>query len=326
MRTKIVYIVVSGEKDCYWEQMMASSWSLKRYNPTAWVTVLTCVGARTTDVEWVDEVKVVDVPDEFDGVEKSRWIKTQMRKFVGGDFLFVDTDTVVCGDLSGVDDLNCSVGAVLDSHCHAKVLSDCDIFKIMYTGRLKEVYGVDYEDRYDVFNSGVMYVKDDEKARLFFDRWHENWLKSRKCGYHVDQMPLLMTNIEQTGVLHEISGEYNCQIRVSVEYLTRAKILHTFASQGQSGLSPICDNDIYYAIKAKCEITGDIKELLLHCKETFRSPSYLLDKSWLKLRFLPANLYLQEHMDSDKGFDKFTISVLNFLSRSFEFIRRHLYK
>lgn len=342
MNTKIVYVIISGDNDIYFEQVWASAWSLKYYNPTAKITLLTdeatkksiMSDARKASLELIDEIKVVDIPSmnsgqverEYSNKEKSRWIKTNMRNLIDGDFLFIDADTIICGDLSEIDNLTCSVGAVLDNNCHAKEICDYFIFRDMYTNRLKNVFGVDYTPDVDVFNSGVMFVKDDVFAHEFFTRWHQNWQVSLAKGYVVDQLPLVKTCMDMGNPIYEMSGIYDCQIRSSIQYLLDAKIIHTFATQGHSILTPIVSTEIFYEIKKEGKLTDNVKDLLLNCKQSFTSPSILLDKSWMKLRFIPASLYTQSYMDSERRYDKFTIAILNFIARSFEFVRRHIYK
>ena len=334
METKVVYVVISGMDDIYFEQVWASAWSLKYFNPDAYITLLTdddtkqsiYSDTRKCALEFFDEIKVVEFDREYSSKEKSRWIKTNMRNLIEGDFLFVDADTIVCGDLSGIDGLDCSIGAVLDENCQSREICDYFIFRTMYPERLKQVYGVEYTPDVDVFNSGVLFVKDDAKSHQFFDKWHENWLRSLSKGYVEDQLPLVKTCMDLNCPITEISGEYNCQICVSIQYLCDAKIIHTFASQGNSGLSPIVGSEIYKTIKRNGGLTDEVKSLFLNCKRSFVSPSPVLNKKWIKLRFLPANLYLQEYMDSEKMYDKFTVSVLNFLARTFGFLRRHIYK
>ena len=69
MKTKIVYVLVSDEKDLYLEQAWLSVYSLRLHNPTAYVVVLmddnterSLVGKRNKFCELVTEIKVVDVP------------------------------------------------------------------------------------------------------------------------------------------------------------------------------------------------------------------------------------------------------------------------
>ncbi len=332
MKTIIVYVVISGEADTYFEQVWASAWSLKHYNPHAHVLLLTDDAtkqtihsdARKESLNYIDEIVTVEFDRDYSNKEKSRWIKTNMRKLISGDFLFIDADTIICGDLSDVDNWTCSIGAVLDSHCHSKEICDTIVFKDMYIDRLKRIFDVDYQGE-DVFNSGVMFVKDDEKAHRFFDTWHNNWQHSNTKGIVLDQLPLLKTNMELGQVIEGLPGEYDCQVRFSIQYLTKAKILHTFATQERSELSVLLGPDIYDEIKKAQRITENIDHLLLNCKETFTSPSYLLAKKWMKLRFQPTYFFIESALESDKHWDQIVLKCFNFLSRCAMFIHRKLY-
>lgn len=334
MKTKIVYVVISSDKDNYFEQVWASAWSLKHYNPQAHVVVLTDDETQKTinsdnrkeSLNYIDEIVTVQFDGEFNNMEKSRWIKTNMRNLISGDFLFIDADTIITGDLSNVDHFNCSIGAVLDSHCHAKEVCDSVPFQDMYVDRLKKVYDLKYEGQ-DVFNSGVMYVKDDEVAHQFFDTWHKNWKTSRSKGFCVDQLSLLKTNIELGLPIVELPGEYNCQICFSIQYFTRAIIVHTFAHQNsQAPLSPIMGTGLYERIKQEGHITDNISNVLLNCKETFISPTYLVGKEWMKIRFNPAYFLVESTYNSSNKCDKTALSLFNFFARVLGFMLRYIHK
>ena len=334
MKTQIVYVVISSDEDNYFEQVWASAWSLKHYNPDAHVTILTDEATKNTiyaddwkeSLNYIDEIITVEFDGAYSNMEKSRWIKTNMRNLVTGDFLFIDADTIITGDLSNIDSFDCSIGAVLDSHCHAIDVCDSAPFQDMYVDRLKKVYDLTYEGQ-DVFNSGVMYVKDDESTNLFFNTWHKNWLISRSKGFRVDQLSLLKTNIELGLPIVELPGEYNCQISFSIQYLTRAIIVHTFAhNKLQSPLSPIMEDKLYDSIKQQGCITESIANVLLHCKETFISPTYLLGKEWMKIRFNPSYFLIESTYKSNNKFDKFALSSFNFIARILGFILRYIHK
>lgn len=331
MNTKFVYVAISTEGDAYFEQLWASAWSLKYHNPSAYILVLTDESTRDTihkperkaSLKCIDEIQVVAIDKKYCNKEKSRWLKTNMRKLVKGNFLFIDADTIITGPLDKVDQFDCSIGAVLDTHCHSSEISDGIAFQDMYVDRLKNIFGVDYRGE-DVFNSGVLYVRDDSRAHLFFDTWHKNWEYSNSKGFHVDQLPMLKTNIELGKIIEEIPGEYNCQIRFSIQYLTRAKIIHTFASQEQSKISVILGPDIFNEIKREHSITDNVKDILLHCKEKFTSPTFLIDKRWTRLSFQPAYELINRTLDSNHSFDRFSLKTINFFARVFNFVSRHL--
>ena len=334
MNTQIVYVVISGANDNYFEQVWASAWSLKHFNPDSHVVVLTdnstkdtiYSDARKESLNYIDEIVTVEFDGDYSNKEKSRWIKTNMRSLISGDFLFIDADTVICGDLGAVDSWSCSVGAVLDSHCHSREICDTIVFQDMYVNRLKNIFSVDYGGE-DVFNSGVMFVKDNEEARHFFDTWHKNWLHSNSKGIVLDQLPLLKTNIELGKVIKELPGEYNCQICFSVQYLTQAKIVHTFAHQKEGiPLSPIMGSEIFENIKRNRGVTESVADILMHCKETFTSPSYLVGKGWMKIRFQPAYFLIEDTYASSRSIDRLALNCLNFIARSFSFLLRCFHK
>ena len=111
MKTKIVYDVICSANDLYFEQLLASVWSLKHYNPEAYVILLTdeassnaieAKGYKETH-ELIDEIKIIELDDKLTNKEKSRWIKTSLRKLIAGDFLFIDADTIISGPLDGLD-------------------------------------------------------------------------------------------------------------------------------------------------------------------------------------------------------------------------------
>lgn len=331
MKTTVAYVVISGDQDFYFEQVWASAWSLKHYNPNAHILLLTdketklsiYSDARKESLNYIDEIVTVEFDREYSNKEKSRWIKTNMRNLISGDFLFIDADTIICGELSDVDKWECSVGAVLDSHCHSREICDTIVFKDMYVERLKRIFNLDYKDE-DVFNSGVMFVKDDERAHRFFDTWHRNWKHSNSKGIVLDQLPLLKTNIEMGQVIEELPGEYNCQICFSIQYLTKAIILHTFATQGHSNLSPIFGSDLYKRIKDRRIITDEVACVLMNCKESFYSPSFVVDKKWLWIRFQPTYFLLESIYHSNQIIDKCILNFINFTSRLLSFFLRKI--
>ena len=120
---RVVYVLVSSEKDFYLEQAILSMHSLKKYNPLAEICLLTekntvdtfCDG-RKRILKYIDHLYSIDIPSEFTSVQKSRFIKTSLRKWIEGDFMFIDTDTIICQDLSEVQTITSDISAVLDLH------------------------------------------------------------------------------------------------------------------------------------------------------------------------------------------------------------------
>ena len=98
MKTKIIYVLVSNENDCYLEQALVSIYSLRLYNPDANLLLLVDEetsrtlenGIRKLILNYVSKLVIVDVPFHYSKQQKSRYIKTSLRSQVIGDFLFID--------------------------------------------------------------------------------------------------------------------------------------------------------------------------------------------------------------------------------------------
>lgn len=127
MKTKLVYVLVSTPSDFYYEQVLISAWSAKYWNPDMKILLVvdeltdaTQIGKRTALADVVDEKIVIDLSEggtsNYTSKERSRMLKTNLRSYVRGDILYVDTDTVVCGTLEDIDSFNMNIGAVNDGH------------------------------------------------------------------------------------------------------------------------------------------------------------------------------------------------------------------
>lgn len=280
MNTKIVYILTSTPEDIYLEQAYVSMYSLRKYNPDTHIVLLTDDGTYKNITSDINRKKYVKEVNEFIPIvfkedicsrDRSRWLKTNMREYIKGDFLFIDTDTVICSDLSEIDKWNFSVGAVLDLH----VPFNKHPYEQNIRGKIKKMYNMEIPKNINYYNSGVMFVKDDENATAFFKRWHEIWKSTRLLpkGFR-DQQSLIKTEIDYNGFITSISGDYNCQVLGSIQYLHTAKIVHFFNTQWCNCiLSPLFDKQFYYKIKNNGFIDDEQRLIIEHCKSSFISPS-----------------------------------------------------
>lgn len=335
MGLKIVYDVISSDKDNYFEQAWVSMFSLKHFNPDAHIVLLTDdTTAQTIEKTYrkkakqlIDDIVVVSFDKKYSNKEKSRWIKTSMRQLVNGDFLFIDADTIVTGtlDKSYFDGFPNFIGAVLDYNCSSRIVCHSGIFKIMYVNRLKSIYGIDYNEGTDVYNSGVLFVRDAPEAYALFDAWHKNWLIANDKGVCLDQLPLVKTCQDMGNPIRSMSGIYNCQIKFSIQYLHEAIILHTFSHQQDSSLSPILGSYLYDEIKRLQDLNDKIKGIILNAKDTFVSPCFLVGKEWVDISFMPIYILLKQLYFSKSRWDKFVLSFLNLGSRAIMLLLRKIH-
>lgn len=279
MNTKIVYVVVSSPSDIYLEQAWASVWSLKHYNPDARVTFVmddeTFDGLRENTnrkgvLDYVDEPISIHFSEDISGKERSRILKTTLREIVKGDFLFIDSDTIIAASLSEIDTWHCHIGMVYDLHCRLSEYPFAELIR----RESRYLYGDKLGDDTDQFNSGVIFAKDDQIAHEFYLKWHGNWEVSKKLTDFRDQPALIKTCDELPQVIEPINGIYNCQIVVSIAYLCNAKIIHFFNNPWKkSSISPFLDKKFYIGIKEKGGISTEVESIILNCKAEFYTPT-----------------------------------------------------
>lgn len=258
MKTQIVYVLVSDETDSYYEQLLISVFSLRKYNENARVIIVcdidtnrTLIEKRAKIKEWVSEIVIISISSDFDKTQKSRFLKTKLRDIVKGDFLYIDTDTVVCDSLEEIDELDCEIGAVKEYNKHT-VLSKDNAWAYSLAekaGLLQEILGCPY------FNSGIMYVKDTKSNHELYTNWHLCWKEYLKKGLSTDQTALCYANKLCGYKIKHIDNKWNCQV-AKVEgkkNASVAKIIHYFHGMGDINY-PMSLDSIYKTTK----IFGDI--------------------------------------------------------------------
>lgn len=279
MKTKIVYAVTSDNSDIYLEQTYVSICSLRRFHPDATVILVvddktnnTITGKREYILEVVTEKIVVIPPQEYTKVERSRYLKTTIRSYIEGDYLFIDSDTVICDDLSDVDNFDGDICAVLDYHLPLKEHHFYDNFikaqaqHIEWTLRPSDTF----------FNSGVMYVRDNPRTHMLYQHWNQEWMKYRGVKYvsHADQPFLGKVNSEMEYVIKEIDGKWNCQIAANgLRYFYNAKILHYFSStirrEEKEHIYVLMNNKVFSHLKKEGSLDDYLKQIIESPKREF---------------------------------------------------------
>lgn len=268
MKTKIVYVLISDETDYFMEQALMSVFSLRMHNHDVHVdlaidrrTESTLVGKRAKIREYVDRVIIADVPDHYSNMMRSRHIKTCLRNIIEGDFLFIDCDTIICDDISMIDDHQCELGMVADLNGPLLLTEKQTIAKGIKAG-FKSFEGEPY------FNSGVIYAKDTPSIHSFYSQWHDNWLKSLNNGIPNDQPALCETNRMQGHLIHELNAQWNCQIKFhGINTQKSAHVIHYYS--GKDTHVPSTENIIFYDIKQQgcipCHISKALNDTYMMC-------------------------------------------------------------
>lgn len=299
MITQIVYVLVANENNLYLEEMWVSIWSLSLPLPSRDETqprskIMVLVDSDTNKylhrfpalVEMIDEVIVVPTPEGYNAKQRSRHIKTTVREVISGDYLFIDTDTVICKPLPPPDlPKGAVIAAVPDEHL--------PLSEHLYppTGEVKRIFGEDCSDSKFWFNSGVMYVRDTPETHAFYKRWNENWTYSCfEKGNSQDQPALLKTDKDFGYVIQELPGIYNAQVALSLKYFADAAILHWWHMDfiENQDYSPYFSLQIYKDVKAAGGVTPEIAEQIVNAKQSFVNPSMPVGKEHILFLFSPA--------------------------------------
>ena len=229
MLTKFVYVLTCVPEATYIEQALISIWSARYHNPDAYIVLLVdnktnqlLVGQRAEVVKYISERIVVDVPAEFNVMQASRWIKTNVRNLIDGDFLFIDCDTIITQTLEEVDKFECQIGAVLDSH---RPVSAFQIPEKINLIQLASLCNWDFSGVERYYSSGILYVKDSKETRTFYHLWHKNYLYSSKCGVNIDQISLEKT-VQELPIIKDIDDIWNTIMFIRPNFIESAKIIH----------------------------------------------------------------------------------------------------
>ena len=233
MSVKYLFVLTSSPKDFYCEQTLVAIASLRVHNPGAFVTVLTddktaatLTGNRAALKSAVDELKVVSIDDRFTPMQRSRFLKTSMRNMVDGDFLFIDSDTAIVGDLSIPEEWRGGIYAVLDFHTNlSKAINRGTVLNNVKRMGFSPILND------ELFNSGVIFVADTPEMHKFFEKWHELWLTCVSKGFNFDMASFAETDFTFGYIIKKMPGEWNCQLAYGKKYLSQGKVLHFFGSR-----------------------------------------------------------------------------------------------
>lgn len=269
MHTKILYTLVSDNNDTYFEQLLVSIYSVRIYHPDAIVEVLTdnqcystLTDTRAVIFQYATNVKAVTSPNEYGKMQRSRYLKTNLRRLVDGDYLFIDCDTIVCGSLDKIDEFDGDIAMVADINGQLALCDQMVIEKCTKAG-FANVKGKPY------FNSGVIYAKDTPAAHQLYSEWYKLWKVSDARGVSYDQPALCQANTNLGYPIKELSGVWNCQFKFNTgyQYLNKALILHYYSNNGKC--SNYSQERIFEYVKEKGRIDSVVEKLICNPKTIF---------------------------------------------------------
>lgn len=287
MNTKLLYVLTITDEDTYFESALISIFSANYAMPNSRISlliddktdlILEKRGSQLT--QFVSEIVVVKFESEISQEIRSRLLKTNMRNHVRGNFLYVDCDTLIADSLDEIDNVNTSIASVLDGHTTLDNHPVIDIFR-----KQSKSFEYPFNEVEKYFNSGVIFSKDCDEAVDFFTTWHKNYKTGLRKGIIHDQPSFSKTNYDSNQVIQELSGEWNCQIRLGAKYLKNLKILH-FVSKRNMPISFLENQKFLQKLKQE-GLTKEHKELIINYELTFYKPMGIVVNEDMHFNFSP---------------------------------------
>lgn len=251
---QIAFVLTTTGNDVYARMQVLAARSVRLWVPGAWMILVLDRNShraiRSTLpalLELFDRILTVDVPPGSPS-RVNRWMKARLRSLIDGDVLYLDGDTVVRGDLSGLWECAGNLAAVHNLN------SDDPKIDLMQRG---EYLRRGWQPPPHVsINGGVLFWRDTPAARRlgarYRTRWHEG--SARTDGTFNDQQALNVAIADTQVVLHVFPRSYNAQLWWNVGSAIDAKIWHFF-NPAKNGLPP---NRWYDALRCHDPFSVDL--------------------------------------------------------------------
>lgn len=315
---KLLYVLVSQETDCYYEQALLSVMSAKYHMPDISIALLmdektndSIKGNREHILDYIDECKVVPFEDSVNAMIRSRFLKTSMHKYVAGDLLYVDVDTLWVG---GIDfkDFDGEIMGVPDGNVKFENFKWKDIHQAL-ADKLNFKINTDF-----FINGGVLFVKDSPVAHCFMDDWSRWWKYSCDNGVFTDQQSLNYVNSYKVGVAKPLPDFYNVQIDFSIRYLLGAKLIHYFSSGLQSveleEFFELKKKSFWQTVKKSDKQIEIFQQIVQNPNEYFSAAMLKLNNEEMLLKN-PSYGLLRDLILSSKKKNKAILGIANYLAK-----------
>lgn len=229
VKNKIVYVLVSEQTDHYTEMAILSIHCAREYSPNFDIELVLDRGTynslsdyRRQILDLVNKFHVVDFEGENNAFI-SRMIKTQLRSIISGNYLYIDIDAIPVRPMDNVFNTHHDIAMANDHNLPPSKFVFAD-----YELEIFERMGWSLPKEY--FNSGVMFVRDNESTHNFFKTWHSLWLKNALQKLHKDQ-PAMHEAIRLSNLdVLTLSPEWNVLIGMQTGRGARTPIVYHYST------------------------------------------------------------------------------------------------
>jgi hypothetical protein len=227
----VVFAITSQGNDFFSAMTRVAIASIRLSNPGFIVTVA-C--DNETDMamklkgdlllEEVDQWEVINTPPGNSNF-RNRFVKTSLRSIIKGQFLFLDSDILVRGNLSPIFKIDADIAGARN---HSK-----ELFKDQVWVKDQEILDkMNWQVSDKVYiNGGVMFYNDTPKAYQFAETWHKKWSEVRNSTNSYRDQPALNASLKEINPKIQIlDDKYNAQIKTNPGVAWDAVIWHYYSS------------------------------------------------------------------------------------------------
>lgn len=233
--TSVCYVLTSDGESAYNAMLYISASALKRVEPDTRVILLTTEPSLIhirrqlpglDDV--VEQIVPRELPADISPMKASRFLKTQMRRFVDGPFIYLDVDTL----------------PVRPFVAHFELSR----FDVLAAADLNAGFPYPYFPRRDsatfaslgwacptpnYVNSGVMGWSTSPAAHRLSEAWYAGWQQTVELGVNVDQPSLNHAIDAGEARLGVLPKSCNAMVAASPWLARGAHVLHFYTAQGR---------------------------------------------------------------------------------------------
>jgi hypothetical protein len=228
----VCYAIATDGEPRYVESVAASARALKQLYPSAKITVLTDDRSFSVVTQLLKRYRLARKVRSVGAYAgnmgaRSRFVKTQVRQFIVGDFLFLDADAI---PVRPFDELFQEHSGQLCAAIDRSPKEPDGNSLPPWAERAFERLGWSYPKPF-YLNGGVVLWPDTPLLRQLGKLWHENWRRFYESSDDFADQPSFNYSIYSLGISPEILHDrYNARVALSADFAVGASIYHFYAS------------------------------------------------------------------------------------------------
>jgi hypothetical protein len=231
---------------------------------------------------FVDDVIRVETGLDPPGA-RNRFVKTSIRSYVDGPFLYLDADTLALRPFADLFATAADIGVVFNRDRASPAVYFPDWVSTIY----EELGWVRPLERY--FNAGVVFYGDTEANQRFAREYHEKWRLFHEPTVDFHDQPAFNSAIESSGIrVRSLPISYNAMVEIAPCFVRGARILHYFVKDGRPREGTLLEH-LIRVLEKNDEIDWAAVQLARSSASAWTDARYLWNQRWKT----PARQYLE---------------------------------